>query len=263
MRIFLLVICIIGSAWCCAQEQLILQSSNLPGNDTVWVFKPDNYSGAQKYPAIYLLHGKTGKYSSFSDLINLQDFANKYQFIIICPDGFYDAYYLNSPLIKNSQFESFFTNELYPYILKNFAVDSTKIVITGISMGGAGAMYLFVKYPYLFLSAGSISGVFNLNYTPSRYNCLSRLLGEYDSNKKVFDDYSVVNLVVNIRHLNKKILFDCGTEDPFYKSNVEFKEKCDKLGIDAEFDSRPGSHNIKYWEVSIVKHFDFFSSVIK
>lgn len=95
-----------------AQEQLVLKSELIPGNDTIWVIKPDSGYQGEIYPAVYLLHGVGGKYSSWYDLVNLRDYANKYHFIIICPDGFNDSYYLDSPVDRHSQFESFFVKVL-------------------------------------------------------------------------------------------------------------------------------------------------------
>ena len=263
MRIFCWAFYILNFTWCSAQDQLVLPSERLPGNDTIWVFKPADYHINQLYPTVYLMHGLGGKYSSWSNLVNLQNYADKYRFIIVCPDGFNDSYYLNSPLIKNSQFETFFIQELYPYILKKYAIDSSKIFISGLSMGGTGAFYIFLRNPQLFLSAASTSGVFDLNLTGSRYKSLSRLLGPYNSNKKRFDKYSVINLLDNLKGSDKQILFDCGTKDPFYKCNNDFRQKCDELGINATYISQPGSHNSRYWKKAIKQHFNFFNSLIE
>lgn len=230
MRLFFLVIIALNFAMLSAQDEVIYYSGKIPGNDTVWVFKPSDYNVSQKYPAIYLLHGISGKYSSWSRLVNLQEYADYYQFIIICPDGFFDSYYLNSPLIENSQFESFFTDELYPQILGKYMIDSSKIFITGLSMGGAGAMYLFLRNHKLFLSAGSTSGVLDLNYSKSKRKLLG-LLGNYTNHKQVFNDYSAIAFLENIQETDKQIIFDCGTEDHLYECNNMFRKKCDELKI--------------------------------
>ncbi len=262
MRIYCFVLCILTYVQCSAQDELVLSSDRLPGNDTVWIFKPAGYTTNQKFPVVYLLHGLGGKYDSWNKLVNLQDYADIYGFMIICPDGFTDSYFFDSPLIKNSKFETFFTKELYPFILKKYAVDSSKIFITGLSMGGAGAMYLFIRNQQLFLGAGSTSGVFNLNDSGSKYKSLSRLLGDYLSNQKRFNEYSVINLLANLKGSDKQIIFDCGRNDPFYKSNNELNVKCDELGINATYISQPGTHNHTYWKKAIKQHFDFFRSLV-
>ncbi len=244
------------------QDQLIFKSGLIPGNDTVWIFKPTKIVSNKEYPAVYILHGWSGNYRSWNKLINLQEYADKYDCIIISPDGFYDLYYLDSPLIPNCQYASFFVKELYPALLNQYPIDTINIFITGLSMGGTGAMYLFLKNPHLFKSAGSTSGVLDLSYSGNKKKKLSELLGSYDSHKKIFDEHSAINLLKNIKNSNKHILFDCGTEDYLYESNNSFRKECDKLGIKATYISQPGAHEAKYWKKSIKYHFEFFNDLI-
>lgn len=244
-----------------AQEQHILKSNLIPGNDTVWVFKPMSYNNSLHFPAIYLLHGVTGNYRSWSELVNLQEYADKYRFIIICPDGFSDSYYLNSPVDTSWQIERFFSDVLYQKMLEIYSIDSTRIFITGLSMGGTGSMYIFLKNPGLFLSAGSTSGIMDLNHSSYKYTSISRMLGDYDSNRHLFDMHSPVNLLQNATGTGKHLFFDCGSEDHLYESNNAFRKKCDELKIKATYISRPGKHEETYWLKSIQYHFDFFYSL--
>ncbi len=243
------------------QDQVILKSDHIPGNDTVWIFTPSDYDTSLKYPAVYLLHGWSGSYRSWSRLADLSEYADRYCCVIICPDGFYDSYYLESPVFSDWHYESFFVDELYPEMLTRYAIDSSRIVISGLSMGGEGAMYLFLRNPGLFLSAGSTSGVMDLSNSSNRDAALSRLLGEYATHKTIFAEHSPVNLLVNISNTDKQILFDCGSEDYLYVCNNAFRKKCDELHIPATYISQPGSHNSDYWKKSIRCHFEFFRSL--
>ncbi len=263
MKTFIAFFLLLQVFYLSAQDQLVLESNLVPGNDTVWVFKPMSYDTSACYPAVYLLHGWKGNYRSWAELIDLQEYADEYQFIIICPDGFYDSYYLDSPVDPSWQFESFFTEVLYPEMAESYALDKNRVFITGLSMGGSGAMYLFLKHPALFLSAGSTSGVMDLSYSSARHTSLSRLLGDYKSNRLLFDNYSPVNCLKNIEGSGRYIFFDCGTEDYLYECNNTFRKKCDELKIKATYISRPGDHNGTYWKESIRCHFDFFHNLIK
>ncbi|MBN2215503.1 MAG: prolyl oligopeptidase family serine peptidase [Bacteroidales bacterium] len=263
MRLFFTVILLCHISFLTAQDQHILKSDFIPGDDTIWVFKPLSFDSAVIYPAVYLLHGRTGDYRSWNKLINLQGYAEKYQFIIICPDGFSDSYYLNSALDPAWQFESFFTEVLYPKMLASYPIDQNKIFITGLSMGGSGAMYLFLKHPMLFLSAGSTGGVMDLNHSSSKQTSLTRLLGDYDTNRLLFNSHSPVNLLQNIQGSDKQIFFDCGTEDYLYECNNAYRKRCDELNIKATYISRPGKHERSYWLKSIRCHFDFFKTLIE
>ncbi|WP_379086658.1 alpha/beta hydrolase [Pedobacter sp. UC225_65] len=146
-----------------AQEQLVYQSKNLPKPDTTWVFKPKSYKKAEKLPVIFLLHGYSGNYKQWHTIMDAQKYADEYNFIIVCPDGLFSSWYLNSPVKPDWQFENFFFDELYPDIKKKYSVDEQHIFISGLSMGGHGAFYLFIKRPELFSSAGSTSGGIKLS----------------------------------------------------------------------------------------------------
>lgn len=244
-----------------AQDTLVLKSSYLKTDDSVLVFKPTDYSVSAKYPAVFLLHGHSANYKSWSKLADLQQLADQYEFIIFCPDGLKRSWYINSPNKDSLQYESFFMKEFLPRMQKKYKLDSTRLFITGASMGGHGAMWLFLQHPDVFLSAGSTSGVLNLRYSGFKKTTLSYLLGPYSESNTLFDDYSVVNHLYKIRGLNKEIIFDSGTEDYLYITSRKFREKCDELKIKATYIARPGAHTGGYWSESILDHFRFFSKI--
>ncbi len=246
------------------QETLVIKSENLKAADTIWVYKPETYAtkNKKKYPVIYLLHGHGGDYKSWGQLTNLQKLANQYRFLIVCPDGLKKSWYINSPNQDSTQYEDFFMKELMPTINRKYAQDPSKVFITGNSMGGYGAMWLYLKHPDIFLSAGSTSGVLNLRYSSNKNTTLTYLLGAYSESNTLFDDYSAVNLLRNIVGQNKSFLIDCGTEDYLLVANQKFKEKCDELKINATYITAPGAHTGSYWSKSILRHFRFFAEQI-
>jgi len=260
---FFTIALLISSFLVQAQETFIVKTKYLANADTSYVFYPKQRQTftIQKTPIVIMLHGYGGDYKQWNNVTNLQQLANKYNCIIVCPDGGKESWYLNSPKKKESQFESFFIKDYLPYLKENFSIDTNGIFITGLSMGGHGAMYLFLRHPQLFASAGSTSGVLDLNASGLKYSSLSNCLGEYDTNKDVFDNNSAINLLDNIKFENKPIIFDCGNKDHLYEANKAFKEKCDSLYIKAFYFSSPGRHNRMYWKESIAWHFEFFNKI--
>ena len=249
-----------------ARDQLVLQSDNINKLDTVWTFTPSNYdeNSIQDYPIIFLLHGWSGNYMQWNDIMDCQSYADKFGFIIVCPDGLYNSWYINSPAIEGSQYASFFFNELVPEIFKKYRINDNKVFITGLSMGGHGSLYLFSKKPELFKSAGSISGVVDLSFCPDDYEIRNYLgLKNDEKDQKKLDEFSVIGNIEKIAEAKKKIIFSCGTEDPFYKLNNELRKKCDELKIKATYISDPGGHNYDYWNTAIKYHFHFFSQMIR
>jgi putative tributyrin esterase len=240
-----------------AQDQLVYQSKNLPKPDTTWVFKPKSYKKADKMPVIFLLHGYSGNYKQWNGIMDAQKYADEYGFIIVCPDGLFSSWYLNSPAKPDLQYESFFFNELYPSIKQQYKVDDQRIFISGLSMGGHGALYLFIKRPDLFSGAGSTSGGIKLSDGFGKYG-LGDLLGNPPADSELWKKYSVYESIDQLKGNTKPIIFDCGASDMFYNSNNQLKQKCDALKLNATYISQPGGHNKAYWAKSIRQQFDFF-----
>jgi putative tributyrin esterase len=240
-----------------AQDQIVYQSKNLPKPDTTWVFRPKNYDSKEKLAVIFLLHGYSGNYKQWDNIMNAQKYADDYNSIIVCPDGLFSSWYINSPAKTDWQFESFFFDELYPDIKKRYAVDERNIFITGLSMGGHGALYLFIKKPELFSGAGSTSGGIKLTDGFGKYG-IGELLGNPAADNALWQEYSVYSNIDKLEGNKKPIIFDCGMDDIFYASNNQLKQKTDFLKLNATYISQPGAHNRAYWTKSIKQQFEFF-----
>ncbi|MBC7920595.1 MAG: esterase, partial [Ferruginibacter sp.] len=131
------------------------------------------------------------------------------------------------------------------------------LFISGLSMGGHGALYLFSQRPDLFRSAGSTSGVVDLRTSADKYN-LTGLLGNLGDHQVRWIRFSVLGNLDRIAAAKKEIIFDCGVEDGFYNVNNELRDRCLQLNIPATFISQPGAHNRLYWQKAIRAHFAFF-----
>lgn len=244
-----------------AQEQLIYKSKNLAKPDTTWVFKPQNYQQKEKLPVLFLLHGYSGNYKQWNKIMDAQKYANDYGMIIVCPDGLFSSWYINSPVKENMQFETFFFDELLPDIKSKFKMDANNVFISGLSMGGHGALYLFIKHPELFKSAGSTSGGIQLSDGFGKYG-LGEILGNPPVSSDLWQKYSVTTLIDQLKGNKKPFIFDCGSDDFFYKSNNALKQKCDELKLNATYISQPGAHNAAYWAKSIKQQVEFFKTLI-
>lgn len=240
------------------QDVLVLKSVYLKTADTALVYKPAGNDLKARYPVVYLLHGHSANYRSWSKLADLQGLADTYGFVVVCPDGLRKSWYMNSLKADGVHYEDFFMKELMPEVNRAYQTDPAKVFITGASMGGFGALYLFLNHPDVFLSAGSTSGVLNLRHSGFKKTTLADLLGEYSEENKVFDEYSPVNRLNRIKDLKKTLIFDCGTEDYLYKANNQFRQKCDELKIKATYITQPGGHTGGYWSKSIKAHLSFF-----
>lgn len=250
-----------------AQEKWILKSEHLAKPDTVLIFKPKTYNATEKYPLVYLLHGYSENYKQWSQTADLQKLSNQYGFIIVTPDGF-TSYYINSPINKVSRYEDFFFNELVPKVHQSFNIDNKNIFISGLSMGGYGALRYFILHSDYFNTAGSTSGALEIDYpnfqkvsqqfwqTNRMTNDLTKHLGNPKTEN--WNNYSISILLEQNSDFKKQFIFDCGTEDVLYPNSENLKKLTDKLKIPTTFISQPGDHNTEYWNKSIEHHFVYF-----
>ena len=134
----------------------------------------------------------TATYRQWNTIINVQKYADAYGFIIVCPDGLKDSWYINSPRKQMSKFEDFFFKDSYPTIKKKYRVEDEQIFITGICLGGNGALNLFSKRPEFFRAAGSLGGVSDLSVESANAS-LQNILGSGERN--VLRKFSVIQNV--------------------------------------------------------------------
>ena len=217
----------------------------------------------QRYPVLYLLHGAYGCYSDWSRKANLDSLANEYGFIIVCPDG-QDSWYFDSPIDPTMQFETYVSKELVEHIDSHYRTHANRCMraITGLSMGGHGALFLAFRHPDVFWSCGSMSGNMDITQFPDKWHIKDRL-GEYENNKQRWREHAVCNLVDQVKasplQPAQKIVIDEGLKDIFYKNNIAMHEQLVEKGIDHDFFVRPGAHTWTYWVNALDYHMLFFS----
>ena len=215
-----------------------------------------------RYPVLYLLHGAYGCYSDWSRKTDLNQLASKYDVIIVCPDG-QDSWYFDSPVDPKMQFETYVSKELVSYIDSHYRTIPNRFMraITGLSMGGHGALFLAFRHPDVFWSCGSMSGNMDITQFPDSWHIKDRL-GNYEDNKQRWRDHAVCNLVDQVKASELKpaqnIIIDDGLNDIFIKNNIAMHEQLVEKGIDHDFTTRPGRHSWDYWVNSLDYHLMFF-----
>lgn len=258
LQTVILSIILLSFAGCSnAQEKLIINSIYLPSPDTILIYQPNERSSSNSLT--FLLHGWSGNYAQWSEILNLKKYAEEYKTIIVCPDGLYDCWYINSPIDSTKQFEKFFFNDLYPRLKQNLKFDSTKIFISGLSMGGFGATRLYLLHPDFFLAAGSTSGILDLKPFYKNWG-MEKVLGTDSS--KYFPEFSPVGILRQFDHTPFNLIVDCGTTDFAYMANFRFYQICLDKKLPLTFISRQGAHNQDYWTNSLPYHFKYFQDVI-
>ena len=141
-------------------------------NQEITIYLPPEYNNSDSsFPVVYYMHGYGGDHTEllyFCNKRTIDKFMNtdaSRQFIIVGVNsskpgsGYYNSgyFFVNSEAAGN--WETFFINELIPYIDSNFRtlanVESRGI--TGESMGGFGSIYNGLRHPDKFSCLFSLS----------------------------------------------------------------------------------------------------------
>ena len=259
----LLFITVISKA--ASVDTAIVYSQCMHKNVKCVVIMPDRYeTDTTHLPVLYLLHGWSGNYSDWilkdTDLLNEVD---KNGFIVVCPDGNYDSWYFNSPVDTTMKYETNIALEIPAYIDAHYRTIASRKAraITGLSMGGHGALYLAIKHKDIFGAAGSMSGGVDFRPFPENWG-IKKYLGDYNSNKENWDKNVVVDLVDSLQKGELKIIFDCGVSDFFIEVNRNLHQKLLDKKIDHDYAERPGEHNWTYWNNSIKYQMLFFANFL-
>jgi S-formylglutathione hydrolase FrmB len=214
----------------------------------------------KRYPTIYLLHGLTGSSENWVSLTSLPSVARNFDFVIVTPEGG-DGWYTDSVSQPNEKWESYIVQELIPEIDKKFRTQATreKRAIAGLSMGGFGALKFGLKYPDMFVLAGSFSGALGAaQITEKQFpgaigKTIDGIFGPANSTTRGSNDIFAI-----IRSLTPEktkaipfIYLDCGTEDFLFQNNREFVNLLIETKVPHEYRQLPGAHNWPYWDKQV------------
>lgn len=178
--IFILAFLLIGFDGLAAKVDTVsTYSSSMKKSIKAVVVTPDSYNENEEFPVVYLLHGYSGNYKDWIRKVpEIQEYADRFNLIIVCPEGDFGSWYLDSPEISQSNYETYTSSELVEWIDKHYSTITNRNgrAITGLSMGGHGAFYLAFKHQDVYGMAGSMSGGVDLRPFPENWD-LPKLLG--------------------------------------------------------------------------------------
>jgi len=219
------------------------------------VVLPDNYSDTTKrFPVVYLLHGYSGAYSHWIYIApQMKQLVDEYQMIIVCPDGGYRSWYIDSPIDSTIKYETYTIKELIPQIDERYRTKTERWnrAISGLSMGGHGGLYLGVRHKDIFGAAGSMSGGVDLRQYTASWDLKEKILGDTICCKQNWENASVINVVNDLKNGELNMIIDCGVDDFFIGVNRALNQKLLKLKIAHDYIERPGAHNREYWTSSV------------
>ncbi|HEX6891051.1 MAG TPA: alpha/beta hydrolase-fold protein [Chryseolinea sp.] len=245
-----------------------VKSANLKGRGDCTFFIPPQLKPLQKtIPVVILLHGVYGSHWAWTYNINVHNIALNLidqgriePMVLVMPsDGLFGdgSGYFNH---GDKDYEKWIVSDVLHMIKEVLNVDlgNIKLFITGLSMGGYGALRLMAKHPKLFLAASGLSSITNLK---DLLPFLSREEQRYYSKK--FKSEEVINYLKKNRKKLPPFRFDCGVDDPLIKSNRLLHAQLERLGIPHEYAEYRGGHSNDYWNQNIGKTLLYFASHLK
>ena len=290
MRWFLGLVAVVITLYspsACGQGRIdcsLLQSHILKRNVHYCVQVPGNYDKKdaagepQRFPVLYYLHGLGDNEQSFSRsggwalIEDLRAQGKIGDFLIVAPEGF-ASFYINSA-DGNERYSDFFLREFMPYIEKKYRVlpGREARAITGISMGGFGALRFAFAYPDLFSAVSAQSAALILE-TPEQLNAMAQersemadafaaLLGNpiNIAHWKANDPFSLAR---KNKAASKKmaIYFNSGQTDDFGFEHgaAALDKQLSSEGITHEYHPYPGGHNMNYFLSHLGEVIEFHS----
>jgi S-formylglutathione hydrolase FrmB len=248
------------------------------------VYLPAAYdSGAsqhspKRYPVLYFLHGlgdneqtlfNSGGWTLLEDLRNQGKMGD---FLIVAPEG-RRSFYINSA-DASVRYSDFFLQEFLPHIESKYRIRAgrTGRAISGISMGGYGALRFAFAHPELF-SAVSAQSAALITESPQTLDAASRtgapLAGVLAA---------VFGKPIDVAHWNGNspfvlakrnaaglrkiaIYFNCGQDDNygFEKGAAALHDELQKEGVKHEYHSYPGDHSLTYFLSHFAEVMEFHS----
>jgi putative tributyrin esterase len=217
------------------------------------------------FATMYLLHGLSDDYTIWMRRTRIEIHAANYPLIVVMPDGFRNFYTTNE---QGRDFAKDVGVEIPTFVERMFPAKPERAsrCVTGLSMGGYGALRIALGYPDRFASAVSHSGALMIGSRQVRQNTSAtdqefRLIFGSDP---VGSNHDLLHLAARAKR--KKMLpairIDCGTEDFLFEDNRKIHEQLTKLRVPHEYEEFPGNHNWDYWDVHVQEALAFHARAL-
>jgi len=246
------------------------------------VLLPPSYASApaKRYPVLYFLHGlgeneqtlfKTGGWNLIEDLRQQHKIGD---FLIVTPEA-KASFFVNSADGK-VRYSDFFLQEFIPYIEGEYRIRRERAAraITGISMGGYGALRFAFAYPEKF-SAVSAQSAALMTESPQELDAALRagtptgkLLGSVFGNPinvahwKENDPFALARKN-RVAIAKLAIYFNCGRDDDydFEVGAAALDKQLQEEHVKHEFHLYPGNHSASYFGAHIGEVMEFHSKL--
>jgi S-formylglutathione hydrolase FrmB len=263
----ILTLLVTSPAWAFQSRVVSIPSAAMHKSFDATVVLPDQYTngkGADRYPVVYLLHGSGGDYTDWTANSHIGKLADRYHVILVMPDGGRESWYIDSPVDPRSRYETYVGTEVVAYIDEHFRTIATKQAraITGLSMGGFGALHIALDRPDQFGAAGSISGAVDPRGCENEPG-IEQVFGDPARDAGFWNSEAIIENARSLGDAHIALTIDCGVNDSLVQSNRTLHERLVELGVPHDYAERPGGHTWKYWANAVQYQVLFFAGAFR
>lgn len=160
---------------------------------------------------------------------------------------------------ETENYEQWIVEDVIAVMKEQFNVVNaqSKFFISGLSMGGYGALRLGAKYTDVFRSFSGLSSI-------TEYEQLAMFLQQSDYqklNKVVKRKEQVLECILSNKENLPHFYFDCGTEDLLIEYNQKLHQQLVEHQISHTYVEHPGAHQWVYWQTHIQESLLFFNGL--
>jgi S-formylglutathione hydrolase FrmB len=235
-----------------------------------------------RYPVLYLLHGLTQNYTVWANQ-GVPFYADMYSVIVVMPDGGNSWYvnYAESAGGQKNDWEDHIVRDVVGHVDANYRTIARREgrALTGLSMGGYGAITMGLRNPEMFVSIGTTSGALEYGrdaaadlrggeprerrQRSAEPNPAIGIEGFSSQDERTplgrdfvtaeqadaYDPFMLIDQVPPERVPH--IYIDCGTEDGLIDGARELAGVLMEKGLPFDYMQMSGRHNGAYWTQSI------------
>jgi S-formylglutathione hydrolase FrmB len=273
-------------------------SPSLGVDKRYYVYLPAGYAGSERrYPVIYLLHGLGGNEAHWSKHLGLPEAADALALatIVVMPDGD-DSFYVNwvdavdydaclqstrefgreptmaSYCVRQARYEDYLVRDLVAEVDRHYRTIAERRgrAISGLSMGGYGALAVGLRNRDVFSAVASHAGVASLlyagprPYAPGQVTQTENLsawfagAGRFGAHfERIFGAdlahwraHDPATLAAALTDGELALYLDCGTDDEFQLDDgaQHLHEVLAGAGVGHDFTLVPGGrHDLPFW----------------
>lgn len=242
---------------------ITVKSNALKKRADLTVYTPPNTESV--LPIVILLHGVYGSHWAWALKGKVHETAQKMidtgqikPMILVMPsDGLYGDGSGYVPH-QTENYEKWIVEDVIQVVKAQIpqATDDSPIFITGLSMGGFGALRLGAKYPQVFRAFSGLSSI-------THFEQMRLFVSDFETLKKdACEQDGVLDWMLHNKDVLPPFRFDCGHNDPLIEPNRNLHKALTDKGIEHIYEEFPGEHSWDYWEKKIGHTLVFFSGVV-